>query len=255
MQVCSLVSSAKRYSPDSTQLLPGHRTCSFISHLNSPGSMQPADAVFGTQNYSNTQAFTVSPGTHLLLGRENARVSKVSCLGKQRRSIIRAVPEIILGGGPHFFFRPLHPQDTHGVRAPWPPGHVSVFINPAPLRIKYALTPMTSYPPSLGHVVNKTPSPHRTKKCLQPPARIISGTTLIQRSRGSNPRSLACTSRTLPVSHDVSPPMYTLFCQVYVINLHIMASKLCKVGVPRRMFVACWIHLLLATENYIIIIP
>ena len=24
------------------------------------------------------------------------------------------------GGGPTFFFRPLHPQDTHGVRAPDP---------------------------------------------------------------------------------------------------------------------------------------
>ena len=31
--------------------------------------------------------------------------------------MVRAVPEIILGGAA-FFSRPLHPQDTHGVRAP-----------------------------------------------------------------------------------------------------------------------------------------
>ena len=36
------------------------------------------------------------------------------------------------------------------------------------------------HPPPLGHIVNKTPSTHRTKKCLRPthPLRIISGTTL-----------------------------------------------------------------------------
>ena len=42
---------------------------------------------------------------------------------------VRAVPEIILGGA-FFFRRPLHPQDTQGVRAPRPPGHVSALINP-----------------------------------------------------------------------------------------------------------------------------
>ena len=41
MRVYSLVSSVKCHSPDFTQLSPGHRTCSFISHLNSPGSIQP----------------------------------------------------------------------------------------------------------------------------------------------------------------------------------------------------------------------
>ena len=46
--------------------------------------------MFGARNYSNTQAFTVLPGTHLLLGRESARVSKVPCLGAQRRSTFRA---------------------------------------------------------------------------------------------------------------------------------------------------------------------
>ena len=49
-----------------------------------------------------------------------------------KKESFRAVPEIILGGS-GIFFRPLHPQDTHGVRAPRPPGHVSALINPAPL--------------------------------------------------------------------------------------------------------------------------
>ena len=48
---------------------------------------------------------------------------------KRVRNALRAVPEIILGGH-FFFFRPLHPQDTQGVRAPRPPGHVSALINP-----------------------------------------------------------------------------------------------------------------------------
>ena len=68
-------------------LLPGHRTCSFISHLNSMGSI----TISGSRNYSNTQAFTVLPGraTHLLLGRENARADKVPSLGAHRQSIIQ----------------------------------------------------------------------------------------------------------------------------------------------------------------------
>ena len=83
---------------------------------------------------------------------------------------LRAVPEIILRGGTSFF-RPLHPQDKHGVRAPRPPGHVSVLINPPHYGSNMPWPPRTSYahPPPLGHVVNKTPSPHRTKKCLRPP--------------------------------------------------------------------------------------
>ena len=82
----------KRHSPDFTQLPPGHRTCSFISHFkfNFPGSNSPA-AIFSTQYYSNTHAFTVPPGTQLLLGRESACVSKVPCLGVQHRRIFSAV--------------------------------------------------------------------------------------------------------------------------------------------------------------------
>ena len=41
VEVYNLVSRAKRYWPDFTQLPPTHRTCSFISHLNSPGRIQP----------------------------------------------------------------------------------------------------------------------------------------------------------------------------------------------------------------------
>ena len=40
----------------------------------------------------------------------------------------RAVPEIILGG-PHIFFQTPPPQDTHGIRAPRSPGHISALIN------------------------------------------------------------------------------------------------------------------------------
>ena len=68
-------------------------------------------------------------------------------------------------GGAHFF-RPLHPQDTHGVRGPRPPGHVSVLINLAPLWIKYALTPRTSYSPSptpRTHCQQNTPPQDKKK--------------------------------------------------------------------------------------------
>ena len=94
-------------------------------------------------------------------------------MGVNDRKLLRAVPETILGGGALFFFRPLHPQDTHGVRAPRPPGHVSALINLP----HYG---SNTHPPLLGHIVNKTPSTHRTKKCLRspPPPRIISGTAL-----------------------------------------------------------------------------
>ena len=42
---------------------------------------------YGGKNYSNTPAFPVLPGTHLLLDLENARVGKVSCLGSQSHNI------------------------------------------------------------------------------------------------------------------------------------------------------------------------
>ena len=88
VQVYSLVSSTKRYSPDFTQLPPGHRTCSFISHLNSPRSIQPG-CHFRRTGLFNAQAFTVLPGTQSFLGRRSARVGKVPCLEAQCRSIIQ----------------------------------------------------------------------------------------------------------------------------------------------------------------------
>ena len=76
--------------------------------------------------------------------------------------VIRAVPEIIRRG-PRFFFRPLHPQDKHGVRAPRPPGHVSALINQPHYGSNMPWPPRISYTPPLGHVVNKTPSPPQDK--------------------------------------------------------------------------------------------
>ena len=57
--VYSPVPSARRYTPDFTQLLPDHRACSLISHLNSPGSIQPC-CRHGAGNYSNTQKPSLS---------------------------------------------------------------------------------------------------------------------------------------------------------------------------------------------------
>ena len=45
---------------------------------------------------------------------------------------LRAVPEIILGGGPHFFSDPSTPRTHMESEPPRPPGHVSALINPAP---------------------------------------------------------------------------------------------------------------------------
>ena len=86
--VYSLVPSEKRYLPDFTQypLVTGPVHSEAISTPR--GAYRPA-AISGAQNYSNTQVFTVLPGTHLLLGGESGRVGKVPCLRAQRRSIIQ----------------------------------------------------------------------------------------------------------------------------------------------------------------------
>ena len=60
--------------------------------------------------------------------------------------------------GGAFYFRPLHPQDTHGVRAPRPPGHVSALIDPP----HYGSN--TPWPP--GQV---TPHPSDTLSTKHPP--------------------------------------------------------------------------------------
>ena len=97
------------------------------------------------------------------------------------RKHIGAVPEIILKGAA-FFFSPSTPR-THMESEPPPtPRTRKCFNYPRPTMDQIRLDPQDKLPPHsppLGHVVNKTFSPHRTKKCLRPnPPRIISGTAL-----------------------------------------------------------------------------
>ena len=110
--------------------------------------------------------------------------SLVRCLNlggreRERREWVGAVPEIILSGGwAAVFYRSLHPQDKHGVRAPWPPGHVSALINPPHYRSNTPWPPGQVTPPPLRHV-NKHPPPTGQKSACGPPSlRIISGTAL-----------------------------------------------------------------------------
>ena len=97
--------------------------------------------------------------------------------------LLRAVPEIILrGAGPHFFSDPSTPRTHIESEPPRPAGHISALINPASLRIKYALTPRTSYPPPhpSDTLSTKHPPPTGQKRACGPPTplRIISGTAL-----------------------------------------------------------------------------
>ena len=86
---------------------------------------------------------------------------------------IRAVPEIILRGWATFFFRLLHPQDTHGVRAPQPPGHVSALINPPHYGSNMPWPPgqVTPPPPTpRTHCQQNTlPSTGQKSVCAPPP--------------------------------------------------------------------------------------
>ena len=76
----------------------------------------------------------------------------------------RAVPEIILGGGvSHIFFRPLHPQDTQGVRAPRPPGHINALIKPPHCGSNMPWPPGQVTPPP------PTPRTHCQQNTLPPP--------------------------------------------------------------------------------------
>ena len=72
---------------------------------------------------TNIQAFTVLPGTHLLLGGESARVSKVPCLGAHRRSRFSlAQPE----------FEPAISRlyVAHATTEPRRPTVLTVFVDP-----------------------------------------------------------------------------------------------------------------------------
>ena len=95
-------------------------------------------------------------------------------------TLLRAVPEIILGAC--IFSDPSTPRTHMESEPPDPrPGHVSALINPAPLWIKYALTPRTSYPPPTPrtHCQQNTPPPQDKKvPAAHPPPMIISETAL-----------------------------------------------------------------------------
>ena len=99
--------------------------------------------------------YSISTPSTLVIG------IKAFCTSNQR--CLRAVPEIILRGEwPTFFFRPLHPQDTHGVRVPRPAGHVSALINLSHYGSNTPWAPgqVTSPPP--------TPRTHCQKNTLHP---------------------------------------------------------------------------------------
>ena len=69
------------------------------------------------------------------------------------------------------------------------------------------------HPTPLGHIVNKTPSPHQTKKCLRPPLRIISGTALSCMLNGLKPHKATGSDgikpRVLKELSDVIAPILT----------------------------------------------
>ena len=61
------------------------RSSTVTMQLSSLGSIQPCYH-HGAGNYSNTQAVTVQPGTHLFLGRESPHAGEVSCPRIQRQT-------------------------------------------------------------------------------------------------------------------------------------------------------------------------
>ena len=68
VKVYSLASSAKRHSPNFTHLPPDPRTCSFISHLSSPGSIQPGCHFRRTELFKHTSLhcptrYPLTPGS------------------------------------------------------------------------------------------------------------------------------------------------------------------------------------------------
>ena len=177
VQVYGLVTSAKRHSPDFTQSPPGHRTCSFMSQLNTPCSIQPGCNFRRTELVKHTSLqcptrYPLAPGSRECTCQQSALPRSTTSEPIQRsplsnpRSLLlvrraryhwattphhgsvwrgsaahqglhtmrwtsstsssemvglsKGFPEIILGGGGAFFSRPLHPEDTHEVRAPDP---------------------------------------------------------------------------------------------------------------------------------------
>ena len=68
-----------------TSSLPGYGACSSQYQLNFLGSISPC-CHHGAGDCSNTQAITVQPGTHSLLGRESAHTGEVSYPGTQSQN-------------------------------------------------------------------------------------------------------------------------------------------------------------------------
>ena len=67
----------KHYSPDFTHLAPGHSTCSFINHLNSPGSIQPSCHFWPTELFKHTSLhyptrYPLTPGSREFTCRQSA---------------------------------------------------------------------------------------------------------------------------------------------------------------------------------------
>ena len=69
-------------------ITPWSRTCSFISHLNSPGSIQPG-CHHGAGLIQTRRSLPCPTSTHLLLRRESAHAGKVPCLGAQHLSTMK----------------------------------------------------------------------------------------------------------------------------------------------------------------------
>ena len=69
----------------SHQVFPGYQSCQFQYQLSSLGSTQ-LWCHHSTGNYSNTQAITVQPGTHSLLGLDSAQTGEVPCLRTQHHT-------------------------------------------------------------------------------------------------------------------------------------------------------------------------
>ena len=113
VKVYSLASCTKCYSPNFTQLPPGHRTCSFLKPSQLLAEHTAWLPFLALRNYSNTQAFLVLPGTHLLLVWESAHLGKVPCPGTQCCSAIKPIwplePAI------------SHLQVAHATTEPWCP--------------------------------------------------------------------------------------------------------------------------------------
>ena len=86
----SLIYSATLYkiSVHFTSGSPRCGTCPFQYQFDSLGNIQPC-CHNGTGDYSNTQAITIQPGTHIiLLGQENAHTGEVPCPRIQRHTAI-----------------------------------------------------------------------------------------------------------------------------------------------------------------------